>query len=125
MGCDFQKGVRTMIAAAEEIIRERAHARVAQLFGLAPDAMQPGAEFGKELKASFVSDFRHNEFDKLDQDIKDVADQATKKRLASGELVIRTVADYVDHMVACYATNPREVVRLLGLEVARSGAQAG
>lgn len=114
-----------MTPVAEKVIRERAHARVARVFGLAADALQPGAEFGKELKASFVSDFRHNEFDKLDQDIKDVADRATRKRLGSGELVIRTVADYVDHRVACYATNPREVARLLGLEGARSGGQAG
>jgi len=114
-----------MTLGAEEVIRERAHARVAQVFGLTPDALQPGAEFGKELKASFVSDFRFNEFDKIDQDIKDVADRATRKRLASGELVIRTVADYVDHMVASYATNPREVARVLGLEVARSASDAG
>lgn len=114
-----------MTSGAERVVRERAHARVAQVFGLTPDSLQSGAEFGKELKASFVSDFRYNEFDKIDQDIKDVADRTRRKRLASGELVIRTVADYVDHMAACYATNPREVARVLGLELERSGRQAG
>jgi hypothetical protein len=109
----------------EGVIRGRAHARVAQVFGLAPDALRLEAEFGKDLKASFVSDFRFNEFDKIDQDIKDVADRATRKRLGNGELVIRTVADYCDYMVACYATNPSNVARVLGLEVARSGVQAG
>ena len=109
----------------EGVIRERAHARVAQLFNLAPAALPLGAEFAKDLKASFVSDFRHNEFDKLDQDIKDVADRATRKRLGSGELVIRTVADYCDHMVACYATNPRDVARVLDLEGTRSASEAG
>lgn len=109
----------------EQVIRDRARTRVARCFGVEPEALQPDAAFGKELKASFVSDFRHNEFDKIDQDIKDVADRATKKRLGSGELVIRTVADYVDHMVACYATNPREVACVLGLEAERSASQAG
>lgn len=103
-------------AQVERNIRDRAHARVAQVFGLPPDALQQSAEFGSDLKASFVSDFMFNEFDKIDQDIKDVADRVTRKRLGNGELVIRTVADYCNHMVACYATNPREVVRLLELE---------
>jgi hypothetical protein len=110
---------------AETVIRDRARARVAEVFGLALDALQMETEFGKDLKASFVSEFRFNEFDKIDQDIKDVADRATRKRLGSGELVIRTVADYCDHMVACYATNPREVARVLGFEVARLGREAG
>lgn len=132
MGREAKNGVRAMTAAAgiglswiEESIRESARARVAGIFQLTPDALPLSAEFGKDLKASFVSDFRFNEFDKLDQDIKDVADRATRKRLGSGELVIRTVADYCDHMVACYATNPREVARLLDLEGARSSSDAG
>jgi hypothetical protein len=128
MGCETQDGVLAMTGATgtdpsriEESIRDRARARVAGIFQLAPDALPFSAEFGKDLKASFVSEFRFNEFDKLDQDIKDVADRATRKRLGSGELVIRTVADYCDHMVACYATNPRDVARVLGLQMARSG----
>lgn len=132
MGRETQNGVLAMspaagtgLAAVEQIIRDRAHARVAQVFGLAPAALPLSAEFGKDLKASFVSEFRFNEFDKIDQDIKDVADRATRKRLGSGDLVIHTVADYCDHMVACYATNPRDVARLLNLETARSGVQAG
>ena len=104
------------MAQIEQIIRDRARVRVARVFGLDPEALSLSAEFGGELKSSFVSDFRFNEFDKIDQDIKDVADRATRKRLGSGELVIRTVADYCDHMVACYAKNPKEVARLLDLE---------
>jgi len=106
----------TDVGQLEENIRERARARVARIFGLTPDALPLSAEFGKELKSSFVSDFRYNEFDKIDQDIKDVADRATRERLGSGELVIRTVAEYCDHMVSCYAKNPKEVGRLLDLE---------
>lgn len=111
------------LSQVEAVIRDRARSRIAEVFGLALDALQLDAEFGKDLKASFVSDFRLNEFDKIDQDIKDVADRATRKRLGNGELVIRTVGDYCDHMVACYATNPREVARLLDFEGVRSGVQ--
>lgn len=100
-----------------ETIRNRAHARIAQVFGMAPEALSSSAEFGKDLKASFVSDFKHNEFDKIDHDIKDVADRAIRKQLESGELVIRTVADYCDHMVRCHEKNPEEVKRLLSLEI--------
>lgn len=132
MGCHIRNGVRAMTSAdgaelsqVEEIIRDRARVRIAQVFDLAPGTLRLEAEFGKDLKASFVSDFRFNEFDKIDQDIKDVADRATRKRLRNGELVIRTVAEYCDHMVACHATNPREVARVLGLEAACSGVQAG
>lgn len=104
------------MAQIEQFIRDRARVRVARIFGLDLDALSLSAEFGRELKSSFVSDFRLNEFDKIDQDIKDVADRATRKRLGSGELVIRTVADYCDHMVACYAKSPEKVARLLDLE---------
>jgi hypothetical protein len=119
MGRNFTEGVLAMTTV------NRAHARVAQVFGMAPDALPLGAEFGKDLKSSFVSDFRFNEFDKIDQDIKDVADRATRKRLGNGELVIRTVVDYCDYMVACYATNPRDVACLLGLDEVRSASDAG
>jgi hypothetical protein len=73
-------------------------------------------EFGKDLKPSFVSDFKDNELDRLDYDIKDVADRAVRKQLESGNLVIRTVADYCDHMVRCFRANPQEVSRVLSLE---------
>jgi hypothetical protein len=99
----------------EEAIRNHARIRVARVFGVAPEALPLSAEFGKDLKASFVSEFKHNEFDKIDQDIRDVADRAIRKQLESGELVIRTVADYCDHMVRCYGRNPEEVNRLLGI----------
>lgn len=98
-----------------EAIRNCARARVARFFGMAPESLSLSAQFGKDLKPSFVSEFRHNEFDKVDQDIKDVADREIRKQLESGELVIRTVADYCDHMVRCYGNNPEEVARLLGL----------
>lgn len=74
------------------------------------------AEFGKDLKASFVSDFRVNESEQLDRDIKDVADDRILKELRSGALVIRTIRDYCEHMVRCYRANPDEVKRLLAIQ---------
>jgi len=109
----------------EEVIRDGACARVAQVLGLVADALPLEAEFGKDLKASFVSDFRANEYERIDQDIKDVADHATRKRFGNGGLVIRTAADYCNHMVACYGTNPREVAQLLGFDVATKAGWPG
>jgi hypothetical protein len=105
-----------LVEPIEETIRDRARARVAQVFGLTPEALSLSAEFGKDLKPSFVSDFKDNELDRLDHDIKDVADRAVRKQMESGKLVIRTVGDYCDHMVHCFRVNPEEVSRLLGLE---------
>jgi hypothetical protein len=103
------------VAEVEGLIRARAHERVASIFAVDPKTLRPSLAFGKDLKCTFVSDFRSNEFDRLDRDIKDVADRKTRQRLGEGELVIRTVGDYCDHMVACFATNPDEVARLLDL----------
>lgn len=100
----------------EDVIRARALGRVAAVFSIDTATLDPAWEFGKALNCSFVSDFRFNEFDRLDQDIKDVADRETRRRMARGELVIRTVEDYCDHMVACFTRNPDEVRRVLGLE---------
>lgn len=110
--------MKTPLSAAqvEALIRARAHARIATVFAIIPEEMRNSSAFGEDLRCSFVSDFRSNEFDRLDQDIKDVADRETRQRLANGELVIRTVGDYCDHMVRCFATNPTEVARLLEID---------
>lgn len=71
------------------------------------------AEFGQELEASFVSAWKANEFDRLDDDIHDVADRQILKELGSGALVIRTVGDYCEHMVRCYQTKPQDVIHVL------------
>jgi hypothetical protein len=101
---------------SEEKIRQYARVRVADLFNVQPDALPLEAAFGEALKASFVSDFKANEFEQLDRDIKDVADRQILKELSSGTLVIRTVGDYCDHMVRCYRVNPKEVMRVLRID---------
>jgi hypothetical protein len=96
-----------------ERIREYALLRVARVFDIAPSKLACDSVFGIDLKASFVSDFKENEFDQLDYDVRDVADRSILKELSSGELVIRTVGDYCEHMVRCYQTKPEDVTRIL------------
>ncbi|AEG01996.1 hypothetical protein [Methylomonas methanica] len=99
-----------------EKIRQCALARIACLFDVDPATLALDSEFGIDLKASFISDFKTNEFDQLDYDIRDVADRPTLKELSSGKLVIRTVDDYCEHMVRCYYTKPAEVMHILRMD---------
>lgn len=103
------------MAMPEQIIRERAFARIAEIFNIPIEQLQLNSKFGEDLKASFVSDFRANEFDIVDQDIHDAADRKITSELSSGRLTIRTVKEYCDHMVRCYATRPAEINRILRL----------
>ena len=97
----------------DEELRRSAKLRVASLFKVDPETLAVDVVFGEGLKASFVSDFKANEFDQLDHDIHDVADQHILKELSSGKLIIRTVSDYCEHMVRCYRIKPEEVIRIL------------
>lgn len=99
----------------DEAIRSGALVRIAEVFNKTIDELTFHAKFGKELKSSFVSNFRSNEFDKIDQDIRDVADKKILKELSQGLLIISTVGEYCDHMVRCYASKPGEVTYLLKL----------
>ncbi|SHG20738.1 hypothetical protein SAMN04487965_3530 [Microbulbifer donghaiensis] len=98
---------------SEDDLRLAAKLRVARLFNLNPDALSFDMVFGEDLKASFISNFKANEFDQLDYDIRDVADHQVLKELASGTLVIRTVGDYCEHMIRCYRAKPKDVNRVL------------
>jgi hypothetical protein len=110
---------------AENIVRQRALQRVAELFGLSETSLFLDARFGHELKADPVSDFKTNQFDILDRDIKDVADQWILKEMAQGKLVIQTVVDYCEHMVRCSRINPEAVVSVLRLpQSTRSAPQS-
>ncbi len=101
---------------SDDDLRDAAKRRVAALFGVEPHALVSGAAFGDALKATFVSDFRDNEFDQLSCDIRDVADRAILRELNTGVLVIRTVGDYCEHMVRCYRTRPNDVIHVLRLK---------
>lgn len=101
---------------SDEDLRRAARTRVAHLFNVSLDALGLDILFGEDLKASFVSDWKENEFDKLLYDIRDVADRKTLKKLDSGELVIRTLGEYCEYMVRCYRTKPNEVIRVLHID---------
>ena len=98
---------------SDEELRRAAKLRVARLFNVNSDTLEDRVVFGEDLKMSFISDFKPNEFDQVDYDIRDVADPQILKELSSGTLVIRTVGDYCEHMVRCYRTKPEEVIRVL------------
>lgn len=99
----------------EEVIRQYSLQRLATVFGVPVESLYKGARFGQELKAAPASDFKPNELDAIDWDIKDVADKQLLKEMTQGLLVIETVNDYCDHMVRCSAIKPEEVARILGL----------
>lgn len=103
----------TATALSDDELRQAAKKRVARLFKVSSDDLSFDAVFGEDIKASFVSDFRLNEFDILLEDIHYVADMKTERELNSGATAIRTVGDYCEHMVRCYRTKPKEVARVL------------
>ena len=99
----------------EQLIRKYALRRLAEIFKVSEEILKSDARFDRELKASSRSDFRRNELDLVDDDIKDVADRAAKKAMAIGGLQITTVGDYCDHMVRSHGVKPKDVARVLCL----------
>lgn len=99
----------------EKRIRECALSRIADIFGVPVEQLRHELIFGKDLNASFVSDFRFNQLDQVFHDIRDVADRKITREFSKGLLTICTVGEYCDHMVRCYETMPEEVSRILGL----------
>lgn len=105
-----------MCCVDDEKIRQLALMRIADVFNKELSNLALDAVFGVDLKASFVSYFKENEFGLLIDDVRDVADRSILKELDSEVLVIRTVGDYCEHMVRCYRTKPDEVARILNLD---------
>lgn len=96
-----------------KIIHEKALGRIARIFKQPVSSLNLNLQFGEDLKCSFVSDFKDNEFDIINNDIRDVADKVITKELNSGNLTIRSVGDYCKHMEICFEKNPKEVERVL------------
>lgn len=94
-------------------IRAKALMRLSRVFHVPVSEAEMDFRFGEDLKATFASDFKRNELDQINDDIHDVADRATRKKLARGELTIYTVKDYCDHMIRCNNTNASEVANVL------------
>lgn len=104
-----------MVAPSPQVVRRYALRRLAEVFGVSEESLSPDTRLGLELKASPASDFKTNQFDIVDNDIRGVADKRLLKEMAQGKLVIQTVGDYCEHMVRCSIVNPEEVVRVLRL----------
>jgi hypothetical protein len=100
---------------SEEVVHRRSLRHLAEVFGVSEASLSLDARFGQELKANPASDFKANQFDIVDNDIKDVADKRLLKKMVQGSLVIQTVGDYCEHMVRCSTINPEAVVRVLRL----------
>lgn len=98
-----------------EVIHQHALRHLAEVFGIPESVLSKDARFGQELKAAPATDFKANEFDAIDDDIKDVADKRLLKEMEQGRLVIQTVGDYCEHMVRCSSLKPKEVARILRL----------
>jgi hypothetical protein len=70
----------------ENRVWDAAMRRVAEVFNKSLKEINAELIFGKNLKSSFVSDFRGNELDIINDDIHDVADCGVAKDIASGKL---------------------------------------
>jgi hypothetical protein len=110
-----KKDSEALVAYPEHVVREYALRRLAHVFQVTEESLSHADRFDEELKASPATDFRRNEFDALDDDIKWVADRRLLQQMASGDLVIHTVRDYCDHMVRCSYLNTARVAEVLAL----------
>lgn len=100
------------------VLRQHALRRLADVFQVTEASRSLADRFGEELQAAPATDFRLNEFDILDDDIRWVADKQLLRDMARGSLVIRTVEDYCNHMIRCSQINPTRVTEILKLPVA-------
>jgi hypothetical protein len=60
---------------SEEVVRRYSLRHLSEVFGVPEASLSLGARFGQELKANPASDFKANQFDIVDGDIRDVADK--------------------------------------------------
>lgn len=97
----------------EELIHRCTFSRISELFDVPVSQLRNDLVFGKDLDVSFVSDFRHNEFDKVLFDLEDVSDEYTLKELDEDLLQTFTIEDYFNHMIRCFETHPVEVAMVL------------
>jgi hypothetical protein len=108
---------RSVVTHPEEVVRQYALRRLATVFRVPESSLTSDMRFGHELKAAPASDFKANEFDLIDDDIKSVADRQILKEMSRGDLVIQTVGDYCIHMVRCSSLKPRDVASVLRIPV--------
>ncbi|MBB3226226.1 hypothetical protein FHW69_000816 [Luteibacter sp. Sphag1AF] len=95
--------------AFESEIRLYSLRRIALIFSMPVEKIQPEWKFGVDLEASSRSDFSRNELDCVNDDIHDVADRATLRLFEQGKLVVSTVDDYCNLMIDRGKTDPSVV----------------
>jgi hypothetical protein len=113
----FKMMRRSVVTHPEEVVRQYALRRLANVFRVPESSLTSDIQFGHELKAAPASAFRTNEFDLIDDDIKSVADRQILREMSRGDLVIQTVGDYCTHMVRCSALKPKDVASVLRMPV--------
>lgn len=99
----------------EEVIRKYAFIRLTKIFHIPENSLSLSDRFGEELKSTYISDFKSNEFDFVLDDIKDVATKDILKMIKDGTYEIRTVEDYCNHMIICASKKTEEVIRILDI----------
>lgn len=87
--------------------------RLASIFSLPVEKIQPHWKFGGDLQATFRSDFSRNELDRVNDDIHDAADRATLLLFEQGKLVVSTVDDYCHFMISRSKVDPIGVREIL------------
>jgi hypothetical protein len=97
-------GVINMTESVPPCIQDKVLRRMAYIFNKPLTAVRLEDEFGIDLKVSFVSDFRHNEFDHLLFDLEDVADLLDDK---NAFFEIHTVKDFYNIIDGLHKTNPK------------------
>jgi len=113
-----KKDRKGLVAYPEQLVRQHALRRLADVFQVTEASLSGTDRFGEELTAAPPTYFRFNEFDTLDEDIKWVADKRLLREMETGNLVIRNVEDYCDHMVNCSRFNNERVAEILKLPIA-------
>lgn len=73
-----------MVAPSGEIVRRNSLLHLAKVSGVSDASFALDAWFGKELKANPASDFEANQFDSLDNRIRDFATKRSFKEVLQG-----------------------------------------
>jgi hypothetical protein len=75
-----------------ENVAGRALSRIAWIFRVSEEELGPEKRFGSDLRESFVSDFRHNELDRIGFDIEEMVDGIGDISIRSRK--VQTVAEF-------------------------------
>ena len=106
--------------AIEPGVLFHALSRLAFIFQTDPERLNVEDEFGTSLNATFVSDFRKNELDRVAADVADI-----ESRLRRAQRV-KSVRDFVELLAACHALDRPFYKKLVDeWEIERNSTPAG